>query len=452
MTREVIYERNVTGSYMKVPMTTEGKLDEKILLKKNLQGLLPMEKIYVNQGAWYWYNISGKQSLDHCCRVRCLESGLFERIVISICKEIEEMKQNYLSPNCLVLDSEYIFISNQTQEIVFMAYPGESQPIEKALQMLVEYLLTKIDHKDVEAVRKAYEIYEKTLDEAYTLEEIRDSLIQEKKEEYYETNEKFDSRSDESEPEVLQQQVVRQKGLWKESKQQEVWTESDSAVRDRGDNREDWRKEEDRIRKEKRREGEEQGKIVEKNPNVAGVISQAQCKFEELISKFRDWKEKLCDYKERLLNREEKLKSREQKNQDRSEKRTRNIVVMPEDLSEEDEELIQETVHPTICLSDYREHPRGLLLYEGTEDFSNILLNGRNQQIGKSKEVTVYINKDTISGLHAGIWFEEQEYYLEDYNSTNGTFVNNEPLAYKERRKLQCNDIVRFADVKYRFV
>ena len=60
MTREVLYERNVTGSYMKVPMTSGGSLDEKILLRKNLPGLLPVEKIFVNQGAWYWYNISGK--------------------------------------------------------------------------------------------------------------------------------------------------------------------------------------------------------------------------------------------------------------------------------------------------------------------------------------------------------------------------------------------------------
>lgn len=397
MTREVLYERNVTGSYMKVPMTSGGSLDEKILLRKNLPGLLPVEKIFVNQGAWYWYNISGKQSLDHYCRVKVLEGELLERIIISICREIEVMKQNYMSPNCLVLDSEYIFISNQTGEIVFMAYPGESQPIDKALQMLVEYLLTKIDHKDVEAVRKAYGIYEKTLDEAYTLEEIRDSLILEKKEEHHEINEENDHGSAASEQKVLQPKVLQPEVLQQEALQQEV-------VRQKG---------------------------LRKN----SVYSAAQHKFEELMNQFTEWKENL---RKRIPVKEHKP--------------SRSIVVMPEDLTEEVEDQIQETVHPTICLSDYREHPRGLLLYEGTEDFENISLNGTDQQIGKSKDASICIEKETISSFHAGIWFEEQEYYLEDYNSTNGTYINNEPLAYKERRRLKCNDIVRFADVKYRFV
>ena len=85
MTREVLYERNVTGSYMKVPMAMEGKLDEKIMLRKKLPGLLSVEKIFVNQGAWYWYDISGHQSLDHYCRVKPLQEELLENIITSIC-------------------------------------------------------------------------------------------------------------------------------------------------------------------------------------------------------------------------------------------------------------------------------------------------------------------------------------------------------------------------------
>ena len=40
----------------------------------------------------------------------------------------------------------------------------------------------------------------------------------------------------------------------------------------------------------------------------------------------------------------------------------------------------------------------------------------------------------------------------EDLNSTNGTMVNGEALSYKERRKLEINDIVQLADVQYKFV
>ena len=387
MTREVLYERNVGGSYMKVPMALESQLDEKILLRKKLPGLLPIEKVFVNQSGWYWYDISGKQSLDHFCRVKTLESQMFCHIISSICREIEVMEQNYLSEGCLVLDSEYIFISNQNQEIAFMAYPGNSQNLHKDLQLLMEYLLTKIDHKDVEAVRKAYGIYEKTLDEGYTMQEIRDMIIitsQEKK------NEKITevyNEPEERETEVSRPEVVQSKAVCKKTVVQE--------------------------------------------------------KFQELLEMLQKWK----------LNIKNKIPFQIEnpiiQKAEKSEKK-HSIVVTSEDL--DGEEQIKETIHPTICLSDYREHPRGLLLYEGTENFKNILLNSSDQKIGKSKNVSICIEKDTVSGLHAAIYYEGQEYYLEDYNSTNGTYVNNELLAYKEKRQLKCNDIVRFADVKYRFV
>ena len=72
-------------------------------------------------------------------------------------------------------------------------------------------------------------------------------------------------------------------------------------------------------------------------------------------------------------------------------------------------------------------------------------------RIGYGPDADVQIQADTISQLHARIDRDGETYYIEDLNSTNGTFVNDEPLAYKERRKLNNNDMIRFADVRYSF-
>ena len=63
----------------------------------------------------------------------------------------------------------------------------------------------------------------------------------------------------------------------------------------------------------------------------------------------------------------------------------------------------------------------------------------------------VKIDKETISQLHARICPEGNSFYIEDLNSTNGTFVNDETLPYKQKRILQVNDIVQFADARFRF-
>ena len=93
-----------------------------------------------------------------------------------------------------------------------------------------------------------------------------------------------------------------------------------------------------------------------------------------------------------------------------------------------------------------------MLLYEGMENRSNIIIDKDCTRIGQGDEADAVIGKDTISHFHAVINRQNQEFYLEDLNSTNGTFVNNEVLAYKQKKQLKSNDIIRFADVKYRFV
>ena len=176
--REIVYERNLTGSYMKIPVSYEGEFDEKMMLRRKLPGLLPVEKCFVNGIGQYWYHISGKQSLDTYCRMKPIGVDFVKRIIVGICSEIEILEWNLLKPNILLLDPELIFVTNSNQEIIFAVYPGAKTEVSLEFQQLMEYLLTKVDHKDAEAVRIAYAIYEKTLDEGYSLMDIRDSLIE----------------------------------------------------------------------------------------------------------------------------------------------------------------------------------------------------------------------------------------------------------------------------------
>ena len=92
-----------------------------------------------------------------------------------------------------------------------------------------------------------------------------------------------------------------------------------------------------------------------------------------------------------------------------------------------------------------------MLLYQGNDQLEDLCVTARMTRIGQGRDADLRIDRDTISQMHARIDHEEDSYYIEDLNSTNGTFVNDEPLPYKERRKLNSNDIVRFADIRYRF-
>jgi len=77
------------------------------------------------------------------------------------------------------------------------------------------------------------------------------------------------------------------------------------------------------------------------------------------------------------------------------------------------------------------------------------LLIGRDERMA-----SLVINDPFISRTHAAILQEENEFYLQDLNSKNGTFLNDERLSAGERssRPLQNGDKVRFNMVEFEFI
>ena len=127
-------------------------------------------------------------------------------------------------------------------------------------------------------------------------------------------------------------------------------------------------------------------------------------------------------------------------------KETTPLVVYPEDVHEEEHEVI----HPTIGIRVLKEKNRELRP-ECSDAFPSFELNKSTYLIGKNSRAQFCVRKDTVSQFHARIDYQGEDYYIEDLNSTNGTFVNEEVLSYKSRRRLQSGDRIRFGDVEYRF-
>lgn len=425
----ILFERTLSGSYMKIKAENVAAFDEQMLQKQKLSGLLPMEKCYVDGGVWYWYDISGKQSLDTFCRIKPLGEAFLKQILCSVCAQMEILEQHLIYTSCLQLEPELIYIVNHTQEIVFTALPGAEGEVAQGFCALMEYLLTKIDHKDAQAVRLAYEIYERTLQEGYRIKDIRDAIFAVSEPQSHSTYMK-ESESQTMTPDSYtinsgESGMMLRESMNKTEKQWMLANETEKRCEPTSETRNE-------IKKQWKPANGIKEETMGGKP-AAQSVTTSKCKqiFSKMLKIWDEWKQKM---------------KADQPKEDW-------LVVRPEDDVEEAASVnVHAQIHPTICLTDYREHPEGLLLYEGYEHFDNIRLGEKTVQVGQSEESDIKIAKDTISRIHARIEYREEEYYLEDLNSTNGTFVNDEPLSYKQETRLKTNDIVRFADVKYRFV
>lgn len=396
--RQITYERDIHNSYMKIPPLQEYNYDEKLIFYRHIQGTIPVEKCYISEGMQYWYNISGKQALDAYCRVSGISYALFERLILRICEQIEILEWNLISSQCLMLDPELIFLGCKGEEIYFVLYPQKKGNPLTELRELTEFLLAKLDHSDPDGVKATYEIYERTLTEGCSIEELKHAILQSHIKETV-TDRQLDAESESARmPKEIPLGVQLAKQTGRTS-----------------------------LNLEKKMQNAEQVRVDEWYHLILEKLST------------------LYEYVKKLLKStpEELMKKKVD---------TKEVippVVYPEDIVEEP---ISKAERPTVCLSSLTGETKGLLIYEGLGNYPDYEVEKEVCIIGKSVGVGLSIERETVSGIHAKIDWTNGAYYIEDMNSTNGTYVNEEILSYKERKKLNTGDLIRFADVKYRFL
>ena len=70
--------------------------------------------------------------------------------------------------------------------------------------------------------------------------------------------------------------------------------------------------------------------------------------------------------------------------------------------------------------------------------------------LGNFREVSdIFLNSRLVSRMHASIRKDNDGFVVEDLNSSNGTYVNEERLMINERRNLNNGDILKIATVSF---
>ena len=115
------------------------------------------------------------------------------------------------------------------------------------------------------------------------------------------------------------------------------------------------------------------------------------------------------------------------------------------ELLDEGTELLEETA----LLQETKEYPYLIRMF----NYEHIDIDKPVFRIGKEKSYVDYfvLNNNKVSRIHADIISENNQIYIKDDNSTNGTFVNGELIDRNVKHKLSDRDIIRLANEEFEF-
>lgn len=413
------------------------------LLKCRIQG--------VDGKFMMYFDITSKQAVSTLYEEKKLGNEDLRLIFGGFVRVMEEAAEYLINPAQLVLKPQYIFADCEKKELFFCLMPGYDKDIKEQFQLLTEYILPKIDHEDSEAVILGYGVYRRTMENSFHLEHIKEEL-------YRKQNNKEEIKT-ETEKDSLEISVQE--------------TGEENLMQSSGMSENFWREEKTEKTDSHKLFGKKVAVFVLILLALAGVtmaISGGYLPHQDIsvllgivlagmggimlavliIRKAKDvYKQPQRESREKPQLSEKFV--RPPVNEILQEGSDDSIKTMMEkkSLHREREEDFGETV---VLSAGVVSGPASLVSREPGE-LAPIYLQEELTVIGKLENACdAVIDLPTVSRIHAKIRKREEEYYLSDMNSRNGTIVNGRLLLPEEEYRLQEEDEVDFAQARYIFL
>ncbi|MBS6116812.1 MAG: FHA domain-containing protein [Clostridiales bacterium] len=456
------YKRDMNHNYLilhgeEVPDTDSYQV--RMLVGNGMPSLLKCRLQGIDGNFLIYYDITSKQSVASMYETKKMGLEDLRLIFGGFVQAMEEMAEYLMDPGQLLVQPEYMYLDVEKKKLYFCCMPGKAGDVRQDFRVLTEYILPKIDHEDGDAVILGYGVYRRALEDTFHLEYV--------KEEIYKGRDSREKRIPES---CKEKEIDKEKGQFREQYENQSgdspWEMETSNPFENRD-REDEKKSPVSLRK----------KILFSLlgafvliitagaavlgflPGLqAGVILSGCAVFlgtGMLVYRFR---------KKHKGNIEKKRGIQEMREIQREpiwQAEQEESVWQPE-MSAEEKTAVSQTFEEEPKAKDFGETvvlsagvvrgPATLVSREPGE-LATIYLQEDMTVIGKMETaVDAVIDLPTVSRIHAKIRRRDQEYYLSDLNSRNGTAVNGRLLKEGEDYQLQNEDEVDFAQARYVFL
>lgn len=96
--------------------------------------------------------------------------------------------------------------------------------------------------------------------------------------------------------------------------------------------------------------------------------------------------------------------------------------------------------------------PNLLLEIEGKNDLNPISLETPEAFIGRDPGCEVFLDESTLSAMHARLSYHHKQWWFEDMNSTNGSFLNEQPVlnptVVEDGDRITCGSVALLVHIQ----
>jgi hypothetical protein len=423
------YVRGIKNNYVRIrelALPDERKYQYCIMKRGGITGFLPFEIRYIDSDAYMYYDITSRQNISTLYCKKPLDRNWIKSFFSSMKKIRNEAVRFLLDPANLIWNPTNVYqdLKNGNFGYLYVPYLDE----DNGMTEMMDFLVSHVDYSDEELVRCVYSVAEqyKSGGDVYLQEKV-----------YLDVEAIGEIKVQSSDP------VVQDTGISEQSYERSLTDHpavgpDKSAVTDRS----------------KLESGVDMDEMYEHAEKIGQGFDSAGRRTKLKPNLLSAGKERTADGTKTggILSFFERLRSKDR--QIRAEydfgMESEEVGAVAEETRYSDPEKAGEsegTVYVDLASEDKLrklENENGKVIYEFRDD---------SCIIGTRKEDADLVMDETgISRMHARIFNRDEDYFLEDLNSTNGTFRNGLKLKPYEQKKLSKGDEIRLAGKKIYFM
>lgn len=414
--RGIEFVNDLQCNYLTIPY--EGEENDfalRMLTENAAEGFLKMELRRMDGQTYLYYKISGMQSMETIYMEKVIDRKAFQTFMWQLHDAIEQSRELFLPGDGICLEPAILFWNFGERKWEFVYMPGkEKEETEKERECFAEFLVEKIDYADRKLTDTVYRFYE----EICAGRMYPDSFLEEEKEEI---------KKEEAEWEIERDPVTEDREE-EETIMEEITGESESAAEQKPGNR-----------------GLTTVLTLLWAASAAAAFFMGRIMREFILpgSALTVLLTVLLLYA-RIKKRREKAAETEPEKADEVYWEG-DIPPYRVEYGETEEAEEEKTVY-----MDIRQDQEKKLYGIGKFRQQKVSLEGLPCVVGKDRSlVSCIISDSSVSRMHARFFSEEEHLWMQDLNSTNGTYHNGLRLKPNEKVMLEPEDEVGFGRVQF---
>ncbi|HHW30887.1 MAG TPA: FHA domain-containing protein [Clostridiaceae bacterium] len=459
----VFYEYGVSSSYLILESSQATKVKNyqvEMIARNKVENILPLDIRFNNESTSLYYNITSQLQLSQLLKRRKISMDELIKILWSIGKTLIGSKEFLLNENNFVLNEDYIFINpaNLQVSLVYLPVDMEGDILQEYKDFILRMILDIADIDEGACDNYLHKILMSVKSETFNIKNFTNML------EHMTAMKSGPCTENESITEPDQYIYVQEddRGFGNGSGNEGSKGKNDNSKNDKDKNCED-----------KRRNTKLIVFMAIIAIQVAAIVIVFINKYVVLPSENNSWNTyfgvalvigavNFVLLRRIWVSGSEKQvnipspKAEPDKNSFKEEKYWNEIenMDMKIDLEKQrglDMEKVKLNHNDTVLLSSNENHP---FLKGANKDNNELIFISKGDfLIGRLKGyVDHVISNEAIGKIHAQIICLENQYYIKDLNSVNGTYINNVRIESNKEYKIFNGDRITLANEDYIFI